>query len=59
MSCQTMRDVVNYPTTKTQQYRGNHGGIVHKFSKSVGEGTLVVIAEVKKDEAWIVSCFKS
>lgn len=58
MSCQTMRDVVNYPTTKIQQYRGNHGGMVYRFSKSIEEGTLVVIAEVKKGEAWIVSCFK-
>jgi hypothetical protein len=52
-----MRDVVNYATTKTQQYRGNHGGMVYRFSKCLDSDTLVVIAEVKKDEAWIVSCF--
>ena len=31
--------------------------MVYRFSKSAEERTLVVIAEVKKDEAWIVSCF--
>ena len=53
-----MRDVVNYHTKKTQQYRGNHGGMVYKFSKAVEGETLFVVAEVKKTEAWIVSCFK-
>ncbi len=32
--------------------------MVYRFSKCVGDETLVVIAEVKKDEAWIVSCFQ-
>jgi len=32
--------------------------MVYRFSKSVEGGRLVVIAEVKKGEAWIVSCFK-
>lgn len=52
-----MKAVVNYPEKMTQQYRGKHGGMVYRFSKSAGPRELVVIAEVKKSEAWLVSCF--
>ena len=57
ISCEEMKAVVNYSAMKRQQYRGNHGGIVWKFSKPLGNQTAVVVAEVKGSEAWIVSCF--
>lgn len=54
---QAMKDVVNYPDAKRQQYRGEHGGFVYKFTKVVDGDTLAVIAEVKKDECWLISAF--
>ena len=52
-----MKAVVNYPEGKRQQYRGLNGGFVCKFSKTVDSKTLVVIAEVKKSECWLISAF--
>lgn len=52
-----MKDVVNYHQSKTQQYRGNHGGFVYKFKKTVDGKTLAVVAEVKKGECWLMSGF--
>lgn len=57
VSIQAMKDVVNYHDKVKQQYKGKHGRIVHRFSKTVDHKTLIVIAEVKKTEAWLVSCF--
>jgi hypothetical protein len=54
---QTMKDVVNYHEKKQQQYRGRHGGMVYLFSKTIEGGTVSVVAEVKKTEAWLVSGF--
>ena len=53
-----MKDVVNYPDKMIQQYSGNHGGFVYRFSKTVGQKTLVVVAEVKKSEAWLMTGFE-
>jgi hypothetical protein len=55
---QAMKDVIIYHDKKTQQRRGNHGGMVYRFSKTVSPRSLVVVAEVKKAEAWLVSCFE-
>lgn len=52
-----MKDVINYHEKKVQQYKGNHGGFVYRFEKTVDGKTLIVVAEVKKAEAWLVSCF--
>ena len=52
-----MMDVVKNHQSKTQQYRGNHGGVVFKFIRSVDGKTLVVVAEVKKGECWLMSGF--
>jgi hypothetical protein len=54
---QEMKDVINYHEKKVQQYKGNHGGFVYRFEKTVDGKTLIVVAEVKKAEAWLVSCF--
>ena len=52
-----MMDVVKNHQSKTQQYRGNHGGVVFKFIRSVDGKTLAVVAEVKKGECWLISGF--
>jgi len=46
---------VNYPDKKQQQHKGKHNGFVNKFEKTVDGKTLVVIAETKKTEAWLIS----
>lgn len=55
MSVQDMQDVVKYHGLKQQQCRGEHGGFVYKFSKNAGSVVLIVIAEVKKQECWLIS----
>ena len=50
-----MKQVVNYHDTKTQQYRGDHGGFVYKFKKTSGSKTLTVVAEIKADQCWLIS----
>ena len=57
VSLQSMKDVVNYHDRKLQQIRGEHGGFVYRFSKKAGTDTLVVIAEVKKHECWLISAW--
>jgi hypothetical protein len=52
-----MKDVVKYATTKKQQYRGNNGGFVYKFTKTVDGNTVSVVAELKKGECWLISAF--
>jgi len=52
-----MRNVVKYHDTKKQQYRGNHGGFVYRFTKSVDGKEFTVVAEVKKEECWLLTGF--
>ena len=52
---QQMKDVVNYSETRRQQYKGNHGGFVYRFEKTVSGKRLVVVAEVKGSEAWLMT----
>jgi hypothetical protein len=54
---ESMKDVVKYHDSKMQQYRGDNGGFVYKFKKTVDKSTLAVVAEVKKKECWLISAF--
>jgi hypothetical protein len=58
-SIQAMKDVVNYHDRKTQQYRGRHGGFVYKFFKKVDNQEIVVVAEIKKHECWLMTVWKT
>lgn len=58
LSEEQIRDVVNYHDKKRQQYKGEHGGFVYRFEKTVDGSTLVVAAEIKRQEAWIVTSFR-
>jgi hypothetical protein len=58
ISLEAMKDVVKYPTQREQQWRGPNGGFVYKFTKRTGRDTLVVVAEVKKSECWLITAFK-
>jgi len=57
ISIELMKIVVSSPDRKTQQYLGNHGGFVYRFSKSVDGSIVAVIAEIKKEECWLISAF--
>lgn len=52
-----MKSVIHYHDHKEQQYRGNHGGFVYRFEKTVDSKRLVVVAEIWKSEAWILTGF--
>ena len=40
---------------KTPPRRGNHGGMLWLFFRTFGSKTLVVVAEVKSHECWIIT----
>ena len=50
-----LKDVVNYSQTKTAQYKGDHGGVVFRFSKVRGKDTVTVVAEIKGSECWLIT----
>ena len=52
-----IRDVVEYPNRRRYQYAGDHGGYVFRFSKLRHGFKLVVVAEVKDQECWLITCF--
>jgi hypothetical protein len=58
LSHDEIRDVINYHERRAQEFRGEHGGFVWKFEKTVKGVKLVVIAEVKKAECWPISSWK-
>lgn len=57
VSLEAMKDVVNYHQSRIQQYLGDHGGFVYRFKKAVDRKTLVVAAEVKGTECWLLTGF--
>jgi len=57
VSLEAMKDVVNYHDKRKQQFRGEHGGMVYRFSKTAAEKELVDVAEVRKHECWLISAF--
>ncbi len=58
LSEQKIRDVVNYPDIKKQVKRGSEGGFIYKFTKTIEDKVLVVVAEVRKDTAWILTGYE-
>ena len=57
ISIEVMKNIVKYHESRKQQYRGEHGGFVCKFEKSVDGKRIIVVAEIKKDTCWLVSAF--
>ena len=57
LSVEALKSVIRYPDWQHQQRRGEHGGFVYRFEKTVQGKTLVVAAEVKKSDCWIVTAF--
>jgi hypothetical protein len=40
---------------KNPHKKGNHGGLIRLFFRSYGSRVLVVVAEVRKHECWIIT----
>lgn len=57
VSVEEAKAVVKYPDQKVKQYTGEHRGTVFRFSKVVNGVKLTVVAEVKKDECWLITTF--
>jgi hypothetical protein len=57
LSVEALKDVIKYPQFKRAQYKGEHGGTVYRFSKTADGVTLIVSAEVKNHECWIMTGF--
>jgi dihydroorotate dehydrogenase len=52
-----VKNAILQPTKKRQQYKGEHGGIVWKMSKTIDGKNLAVVAELYKENCYIVSAF--
>ena len=52
-----MKNVVRHPDAEQALRRGFHGGTVKKFRKTADSKTLVVVAEIKGKECWLLTGF--
>jgi len=59
LSVESLKDVIKCPDWRHQQRRGEHGGFVYRFEKTVKGKTLVVAAELKKSECWIITAYET
>jgi hypothetical protein len=48
---------INEPNSilKTPSRKGNHGGFIWLFFRAFGSRILVVVAETKNNECWIIT----
>lgn len=46
---------VSSPDTKSQMCAGSNGGFKYIFTKNIDLKILIVVAEVKKEECWVVT----
>lgn len=59
LSVAEMQDVVRNPERRVQHRRGEHGGFVYEFIRASGGHTLTVIAEVKQNQCWLITGWKT
>jgi hypothetical protein len=57
VSVEEAKAVVKYPDKKDKQYTGEHKGLVIRFAKEASGRTLIVVAEIKNDECWLITTF--
>jgi hypothetical protein len=55
LSVEQMKDTVCQHERRIQHRRGEHGGFVYEFRQRVVGKTLVVVAEIKKHECWLIT----
>lgn len=48
-------EVVIAPDKKRQKCRGEKGGFVYEFRRKLGDVELCIIAEVKKEDCWLMT----
>lgn len=59
ISQENVRLVVQYGERKPAPGRPKNGGRVFRFSRKVGCVTLCVVAEVRREECWLVTCYET
>ena len=52
-----MKNAVRYPESQQNLRTGTHGDTVRKFRKTVEAKTLVVVAEIKGKDCWLLTGF--
>jgi hypothetical protein len=57
LSLDAIKDVVKYPQQKLAKRRGDNGGMVFRFSKQRGRDKVVVVAEVKGQDCWLITAW--
>jgi hypothetical protein len=57
LSVEQAMETVKAPSSvvKNPRNKGNHGGLIRLFFRSYGSKVLVVVAEVRKHECWIIT----
>jgi len=59
LSTENIRNVVNYPSVRTKTKRpARRGGAVWIFEKSVDSVRLKVVAEIKREECWVITAYE-
>ncbi|MBI2927679.1 MAG: hypothetical protein HYY24_18440 [Verrucomicrobia bacterium] len=57
-SLENVKMTVNYPQHRIKiGTTGQHGGIRWKFKKTVEGRTLVIVAEIKKNDCWLATAY--
>jgi len=56
ISEEDLKAVARSPASYENLRRGRHGGVIRRFRKANGRA-LIVVAEIKHDEAWILTAF--
>jgi Domain of unknown function (DUF4258) len=57
ISCESAKDVVKYADSEKKLQKGNHGGNLCIFTKSVEGSKLIVVAEIKNNECWLTTAY--
>lgn len=57
LSEQAIKDTVKYAEVCVRQRKGENGGIVYRCEKSIEGRLLVVAAEIKDAECWLLTAF--
>ena len=50
--------VVRTPDMRVRQYQGENGGVVFRLAKDINNKKLVVVAEIRKNDVWLITCFE-
>jgi hypothetical protein len=57
LSAEDVKAVVRSPSERTVLKTGRNGGKVTRLKKTAGNKTLVVIAEIRHEECWIMTAY--